>query len=95
VPHLTESPDRDAAVELVRLVEKLQQQNLELAGRVGYLQAERATTREQLLALEEPRADPVVLPDRVKAERVDDQEAIADPELPRGRRGRLMAWLHG
>jgi hypothetical protein len=43
-----ERPDSAVAVELVRLVEKLQQPTLELAGRVGYLQAELAQAREQL-----------------------------------------------
>jgi excisionase family DNA binding protein len=48
VQHPPDTQDSAAAVELVRLVEKLQQQNLELAGRVGYLQAELSQAREQL-----------------------------------------------
>jgi hypothetical protein len=90
------SADVSGIVEALCLVEKLQQQNLELAGRVGYLQAELATAREQLLALEDPREDPVVLLERVTAERdSDEREAAGVPEPPRGRWGRLMIWLYG
>jgi hypothetical protein len=39
---------------LVALVDKLQQQNLELAGRIGYYQAETEQLRTRLAALEAP-----------------------------------------
>jgi hypothetical protein len=45
-------------VEMVRLVDKLSQQVLELSGRVGYLQSELRQRDEQLKALQAPQPDP-------------------------------------
>jgi hypothetical protein len=58
------------ALELIRLVERQQQTILELTGRVGYLQAELAQTREQL-ALIPPAEPPEVAP-----------SATPEPEAP-------------
>ena len=44
-------------VELVALVDKLQQQNLDLAGRLGFLQSELQQRDEQLKALQAPREE--------------------------------------
>ena len=49
--------DSAATVELVRLVEKLTQQNLELSGRVGYYLAQLEQAKEQL-ALQAPQPEP-------------------------------------
>jgi excisionase family DNA binding protein len=46
-----------SVVELVALVDKLQQQNLELAGRLGFLQAELQQRDEQLKALQAPQPE--------------------------------------
>jgi excisionase family DNA binding protein len=48
----------DVAAELLHLVDKLQQQNLELAGRVGYYQAENEQLRTTLKALQAPQPEP-------------------------------------
>ena len=50
--------DRGQFDSLVALVDKLQQQNLELAGRVGYYQAENQQLRETLKALQAPSPEP-------------------------------------
>jgi hypothetical protein len=55
--------------DALRLIEKLTQQNLELAGRVGYLQAELQQAREQL-ALAAPK---------MASEAGPDPEAISRP----------------
>jgi excisionase family DNA binding protein len=63
-PGPTPESDTPGIVEALRLVEKLQQQNLELAGRVGYYQAQLEQLRDQL-ALQAPQVDDlhdVVLP---------------------------------
>jgi excisionase family DNA binding protein len=54
----SDTPDM---VEALHLIEKLQQQNMELAGRVGYLQAELQIAREQL-PLQAPAAPPEMAP---------------------------------
>jgi excisionase family DNA binding protein len=51
------APVGPGVVELVALVDKLQQQNLELAGRVGYYQAEVEQLRTTLKALQAPREE--------------------------------------
>jgi excisionase family DNA binding protein len=80
----THAADNAAAVELVRLVEKLQQQNLELAGRVGYLQAELAQARA---ALEAPKAA------ETAPEPAPPDEAASRPAA--GFWARLAAWFGG
>ena len=44
-------PQNDALLKALGLVERLQRENMELAGRVGFLQAKLQGTEEQLLAL--------------------------------------------
>ena len=44
--------------EKTRLIEQLQQQNVELAGRCGYLQAKLQATEERILALSAPAEAP-------------------------------------
>jgi excisionase family DNA binding protein len=56
-----ERPEVSGLIEALRLVEKLQQQNLELAGRVGFYQAQVEQLRQQL-ALAAP-ASPEPTPD--------------------------------
>jgi hypothetical protein len=51
-------PHRQEAPELAQLVRELQQQNLELAGRVGFYQAQLEQSRETIKALQAPRVDP-------------------------------------
>ena len=49
-------PQRDQALlEALRLVEKLQQQNLELSGRVGFYQAKNQDLEQRVLLLEAPK----------------------------------------
>jgi excisionase family DNA binding protein len=76
-------PDLTVALEALRLVEKLQQQNLELAGRVGYLQAELTQARDRILALEPPKAEPADVEPTAAAE--------GDPE-PATRRWWRRVW---
>jgi excisionase family DNA binding protein len=69
------------AADLLRLVEKLQQQNLELAGRVGYFQAENAQLRERLALM------PPAAPEPVPA-----AEAVSEPATRRWWR-RALRWV--
>jgi hypothetical protein len=55
------------------LADKLQQQNLELAGRIGWLQAELQQRDEQLKALQEPAVEPE--PARAGQDAVDSPRA--------------------
>ena len=52
----------EALVRAVGLVERLQRENLELAGRVGFLQGKLQETQAQLLALAPPAAAPPAAP---------------------------------
>jgi hypothetical protein len=57
------------ATELLKMLRELQQQNLELAGQVGFLQARLGTAQDQLLLAEhneepEPQADAEPVPTR-------------------------------
>lgn len=61
------------------LVDKLTQQNLEMAGRLGYLQAELAQAREQIKALQAPK-EPIAPPPPVGA---IFRPLPAEPEPPR------------
>ena len=54
-----EPPAGEALVRALALVERLQRENLELAGRVGFLQGQLQETQTQLLALAPPGAAPV------------------------------------
>jgi hypothetical protein len=58
--HVDSDPpqERGQLDSMVALVDKLQQQNLELAGRVGYYQAEVEHLRTTLKALEAPWGEP-------------------------------------
>lgn len=49
----------DTSVELVRLVDRLQRENLELGGRIGYLQSELQHATATIKALQAPAAAPV------------------------------------
>ena len=51
--HIAASPDR-ALLKALDLTDRLQRENMELAGRVGFLQAKLQTAEEQLLALAAP-----------------------------------------
>ena len=59
--HPRNGADGAEAAEWAALVRHLTQQNLEMAGRLGYLQAELAQARERILALEAPK-DPIAPP---------------------------------
>ncbi len=52
----------EALVRALGLVERLQRENLELAGRVGFLQGKLQETRAQLLALAPPAVAPGAAP---------------------------------
>jgi len=54
-----ESSAGEGLVRALALVERLQRENLELAGRVGFLQGQLQETQAQLLALAPPAAAPV------------------------------------
>jgi excisionase family DNA binding protein len=49
----------DTSVELVRLVDRLQRENLELGGRIGYLQSELQHATATIKALQAPAAAPI------------------------------------
>jgi hypothetical protein len=48
----------DVAAGLLHLVDRLQRENLELAGRLGFLQAELQQRDETIRALQAPREEP-------------------------------------
>jgi excisionase family DNA binding protein len=59
-------PQNEPLLKALGLVERLQRENMELAGRVGFLQAKLQSTEEQLLALtagSEPAAAATAEPD--------------------------------
>jgi hypothetical protein len=89
----TDSPDAvpggpDATSDMseaLRLIEKLQQQNMELAGRVGYYQAQLDQARDTIKMLEAPRAEaPVISSKR-------EEKDSAEPER-RSLWQRLRRW---
>jgi hypothetical protein len=49
-----------ALLDALQLVRELQQQNVELAGRVGFYQSELANMKDQLKALQAPKEEPPV-----------------------------------
>ena len=82
------SPHSNAAgneplLKALGLVERLQRENMELAGRVGFLQAKLQTAEEQLLALTSGPAVPTV----------DEPEAIMAPATASSWLERLLSRL--
>jgi hypothetical protein len=64
-PEASPTVPADHASDLLRMIRDLQQQNLELAGQVGFLQARLASVQDQLLLAEasedaEPEPEPAV-----------------------------------
>jgi excisionase family DNA binding protein len=70
----------DVAAGLLHLVDRLQRENLELAGRVGYYQAETEQLRTRLAALEAPRGE------QETDDSVSGVSAPAPPQDPAPRR---------
>jgi hypothetical protein len=69
-----EDPGQSALLEALRIIEKLNQQVLELSGRCGYLQAELSQAREQLALMapktDSPPGEPVVSVDAPPVESI-------------------------
>jgi len=57
-PQQSAALSADVAAGLLHLVDRLQRENLELAGRVGYYQVEVEQLRTTLKALQAPREEP-------------------------------------
>jgi hypothetical protein len=75
----SESVPATHAAELLKMLRELQQQNLELAGQVGFLQAKLSTTQEQLLLAEhsgEPDQEPE--PERAEARTNRPKRSLLD-----------------
>jgi excisionase family DNA binding protein len=85
------------ALELLRMLDQRDQTIMELAGRVGYLQAELSQARETIRALEAPRAGVESTDTASPAEPLsaDMRANGAEPERPRGPWGRFLVWLYG
>jgi hypothetical protein len=66
----TQTVKGDAVLELVRLVDRLQRENLELGGRIGWLQAENQRLQETVLMLE---AGPTV-----ESEQASNETTVSD-----------------
>jgi excisionase family DNA binding protein len=64
-------------IPLVALVDRLQRENLELAGRVGYYQAEIEQLRQTVKALQAPREEPETATTVVAVSPVDQVEPPA------------------
>ena len=67
--HMNRPPGQGDNGELVRLVEKLHDENRQLAGQVGFLQAKLQDAQERIKILEAPKDETAAPPEQVKKRR--------------------------
>ena len=87
----------DALIQALALADRLSRENVELAGRVGFLQSEVLHLRERIALLEAPKPDPgdpasVEPPDR-PAQPANDQDSGAERPVRHRWWRRVASWL--